>query len=718
MTEAGVILGTAAYMPPEQAQGAPVDKRADIWAFGVILYELLTGQRLFKGDTITATLAAVIEREPDWNRAPAKARRLLKKCLEKDPKRRLRDIGDAWELIEDPEAGDLRHKWSWVWPGVATAFFAAAAALAFIHFRETQPVSEPARFEISAPENASLAYGRGIAVSPDGRKVAFVAGQSSAGAAFRLFVRGLDSLDVRELPGTEGVRTGPPIWSPDSRFVAFWADGKLKRIDVSGGSPQSICDWPGGDLWSGAWRSDGLILFGTMHGVMRVPAAGGVAAPLTMLDSSAVEQWHDYPAFLPDGKQFLYFRATHSPETRGLYLGSLDLKPQEQSPKRLLKMDFGPVYVPSSNSVSSGTLLFLRDDALLAQTFDANKLEMTGEPLPIVEKVRTSCEVNSNGNCDYGYFSASANGVLAYVSGGNLERQLTWFDRQGKIVGVVGEKDRYTQLVLSRDGTTVGVTLTQGGHQDLWMVHLPDGNRARFSFGTGWDSYPVWSPDGGRVAFHSFRSGTSGLYWKRASGAGMEEMLLKLSQSSIRLADWSSDSRFLLYSDGDLWVLPLDGDRMPLTFLRTPFAETEGQLSKDGQWVAYRSDESGRWEVYVQRFKPAPNAGASADAGKWLVSNGGAAGPLRWRRDGKELYYQSSDGKVMAVDVTAGPELHHGPPKALFQVPPAFLRSADPSSPLADVASDGQRFLFAMPVTEDRREGITVLLDWQAALKK
>ncbi len=726
-TQAGVILGTAAYMSPEQARGKLVDKRADIWAFGVVLHEMLTGTRLFQGEDLTETLASVVKDKPDLSGVPARVRRLLQRCLEKDPKKRLRDIGDAWELLEEVGQGHalpaesqgmaLRH---WLWPSVAGVATLALAALAFIHFREKAPAApEPVRFQIPAPEKGS--FMSGLSVSPDGRRIAFpVRGPDGR---ISLWVHSLGSLESRLLAGTEGA-AAPMVWSPDSRFIAFAAPGKLKKVDASGGPPQTVCDLSG--QWrGGGWSRDGLIVFGVAgKGLMRVSDAGGAASPLTTIDSSRQERGHEAPSFLPDGRHFVYLRYS-TPENSGIYLGSLDAKPEQQNSKRMVATASNVAYAPSPNSPLGdpgvGHLLFVREGSLMAQAFDVRRLELAGEAIPIAEDLP-----------DLGipFFSASATGVLAYRTGAGSAQpalQLTWFDRAGKILGTVGEPGQYNTMALSPDGTRVAFSRNDpqsagkggagaaGGNTDIWLHEFSRGASTRLTFDPGLDWFAVWSPDGTRIIFSSSRDGPNNLYQKVSSGAGNEEALLKSNETKYA-DDWSPDGRFLVYGLGreaGLWLLPLTGDdRKPRPYLETE-SGSQARFSPDGRYVAYTSNQSGKNEVYVRPFP-------TASGGKWMVSKGGGNQP-HWRRDGKELFYISADSKMMAVEMAgASGSFQSGIPKALFAAP-VWGGGTATNTTRYDVTADGKKFLInSVPAetTPGASSPITVVLNWQAGLKK
>ena len=707
LTVAGMILGTAGYMSPEQAKGKVADKRADIWAFGVVLYEMLTGKRLFAGETVSETLAAVLKEQPDLNRVPARVRPLLRRCLEKDPKLRLRDITGVEFLLEGATAAPSRSRFGMAGLAVAAGVFALiAAALGFVHFRE-KPAAV-VRFQVPLPDKG--AFGRFLALSPDGHKLAF----NTTGPEGGLWVRDLDSLELRLLPGTQNVFS--IFWSPDSRFLAFGVGNQLKKVDVSGGPAQTLCELPSGNVGSGAWNRDGVIIFGSPIGpIRRVPAEGGVATDVTALDLSRQEPAHTLPTFLPDGRHFVYWRRSRFAEKQGIFLGSLDVKPSDQSLELLVATPFGGVWAPSAAG-AGGHLFFLRDGTLMAQPFDAGRLKLTGEPVPVAEHV---------GALAYnGFFSISANGALAYLTGGSASNlQLAWFDREGKQSATAFEPGPYSDLSLSPDGTRAAILRgsVTGSNIDIWLHDFTRGVSTRFTFDqkageTGAGKGPVWSPDGNRIAFSSVRSGFFDLFEKPSSGAGNEALLVH-SGSNKNPDDWSRDGRFLLYTQNngktsyDLMVLPLEGnDRKPVPLANSTFGEAQGSFSPDTRWFAYGSDESGRVEVYVQPFTP-PGSGAAPAAGKWQISRDGGTRP-KWHADGKELIFRGRDGSPMAVDITTSPSFQAGIPKPLFTMPTGAGNW--------DVTADGKRFLAAVPqqAQQNANTPITVVLNWEAGLKK
>jgi eukaryotic-like serine/threonine-protein kinase len=709
MTLAGVILGTAAYMSPEQARGHLVDKRADIWAFGVVLYEMLTGIRLFQGDSVSDTLAAVLRAEPDLNVLPTASRRLIQSCLEKDPKRRLRDIGDAGRLLEQSETIAYRQsKTAWL---VAAALGIATAVALGAPWRAARSSPDVMRLQINLPENVTLSPASPFSIAPDGRKLAFVA--TGPDRASRIWVRHLDSLEARSIAGSEVAATiPPPFWSPDSRFLAFSAFGKLKTIDINGGPAQTLFDLPQVSP-GGSWNRDSVIIFPVApQGIMRISAQGGAAVAVTRVDVSRQENTHSYPWFLPDGRHFLYLRSSRKAENVGIYLGSLDANPEEQSRQKLVASSLGAAYA-SSSVRGAGYVLFRREAALVAQGFDENSLRLTGEPVVAAEQL--------GAYFGFGLFSASANGVLAYRTGDVAQSsRLVMLDGQGKPVGTISESGAYTSVAISPDGTRAAVRRTDyqtARTQGLWLVDFSRDSSTRFTFGAGLDEAPVWSPDGSRIVFASSRNGVSDLYRKPANGATDEELLFASREPKLPLS-WSSDGRFLLFrvdsrvdassANHDLWVLPLEGSHKPIPYLRTEFDESDGSFSPDGHWVAYVSNESGREEVYVRAFTPDLGGDSAASGGKSMVSQGGGSRP-RWRADSRELFYISPDRNMIAVPVLLNPGFQPGARRVVFQIPPGTVQ--------VDTNGNGRRVAI-VPVERTAQGPFTLVLNWQAGLKK
>jgi serine/threonine protein kinase len=691
-TRAGMILGTAAYMSPEQARGKAVDKRADIWAFGVVLYEMLTGKQLFQGETVSDTLALVLTKEPDWEQVPAKVRRLLKKCLEKDPKKRLRDITGAELLLED--AGSVatsRGRLPWI---VAAALFAASmAAIAFIHFREKPPETPVIRSTILPPEKISFSP-EGVALSPDGRRLAF--GAPSEDGVWRLWLRSLDSMKAQPLAGTEGATDSYPFWSSDGRSIGFGAGGKLKRIDLSGGPPITLADAV--VFRGGSWSPRGIIVFapnGTTGPLQQIAARGGTPAPATALDPGRRENVHKAPWFLPDGRHFLYASVVAAANAVTIYVGSLDSR------------DTRIVAQANSNAVyASGHLLFLRNSTLMAQPFDVNRLATTGDAVPVAE------QISDDSVRTRGFFAASANGTLAFQSASRTGQKLVWLDRTGKRLATEGDPGQFSSIFLSSDSKRAAVSVVdpETGNSDLWIYDLARNLRSRFTFDPEFREGGVWSPDGSKIIFSSSRKGRDDLYWKPASGAGEEELLYADDRNKTPTS-WSRDGKFLMYytfgdpqTGWDLWALPLERERKPLPFLKTRFAEDEAVFSPDGRWVAFESDESGRYEVYIATF---PNSG-----GKRQVSLAGGSS-AHWRADGKEMYYIAPGGRLMAADVdTRGSELEIDAVRPLFG-PVPFGNGYQYA-----VSGDGQHFLAIMPNEQSTPEPLTLVQNWPAGLKK
>jgi len=693
-TQAGMIMGTAAYMSPEQARGKRVDKRADIWAFGVVFYEMLTGRRLFEGETVSDILAQVLTKQPDWEQVPAKVRRLLKKCLEKDPKRRLRDIGDAWELLEDGEPGTASSRSrlglaGWVAAGVVAVI---AAALAFVHFREMPPEASVVRTSILAPEEASSfvlnANLGGSAISPDGRLLAFVANVKGGSS---LFVRPLDSLKARTLPGTAGASR--PFWSPDSRNIGFQANGRLQRIGLNEGAPRIICD--AAQARGATWNADGVIVFHSRvnQALNRVAASGGVPQPLTAVDEKT-ETYHYWPQFLPDGKHFLYLIRAQPVNQSAIYVGSLDEKPEDKKRVKLVDSQLGAIFAPNPSTPGKGHLLWVQGQSLMAQAFNAETLKLSGEAVPVAESIG---ETETDGYAD---LSASRTGVLAYGNSRLGSYRLSWIDRGGKRSEPIAES--LARFRISPDGNSI-MTIGSSSMTELWRIDLLRNAQTRFTFSGG--QSPVWSPDGREVVFDN----AAGIFRQPASGAGEPVEFVKQKSGAIP-QDWSDDGKWLLYNqlaggETETWAMPMeDAGKIgkAFVFLKAP-GLTHPRFSPGAagqRWVAYASRESGQAQVYIQDFPD--------KHGKWQVSTTGGVEPL-WNRNGKELFYMNEGGDMaMAVPVKAnGMALSLGQPEPVFNVPGATDY---------DVSPDGKRFLVLLPQDQGRQDSITLVQNWQAAL--
>jgi eukaryotic-like serine/threonine-protein kinase len=686
-TVAGVILGTAAYMAPEQAKGKRVDKRADIWSWGVVLYELLTGDRLFKGDDAADTLAQVLTKEPDLERVPPNVRKLLRRCLEKDPKQRLRDIGEARYLLDEPVVHAPSRPRLGIAAWVAAGAFAIATAVFAALWLRPAPPPAVVRFSFPLPTpNVSI-----MSVSPDGRHVAFVA---VAGGKQELWVRDLDNPAPRTLADTATL-TQIPFWAPDSRRLAFFDGSKLKKIDIDGGPAVTIADTGANQSDTGSWNRNDVILLAGYSAVgrplFRVPAAGGPPAPVLEVDKARGQTGFEKPWFLPDGRHFLYIALSSAPEKGGVYVGDL----ASNTRKQVIPLATSAIYV------NPGYLLYVRDGTLMAQPFDADKLETTADAVPVEEQV----DVANIGVANLGFFSASQNGVLLYSSGSRTgNAQLTWFDRTGKKLDTAGAPGYLQWFSLSPDGTRLALTRrdSQGGNFDIWTRDLAHGSESRLTF-EGDNHFPVWSADGSRIFFVRFDSRK--IYQKAANGTGTEEVVDAAGRAPT---DVSRDGRYLFMmtpnttqTGSHIWVLPLFGDRKPFPYVATEFGDAWPNLSPDGRWLAYLSTESKRAEIYVVSF-PQPG-------GKWQISTNGGIDPV-WSRDGRELYYYSLDGKIMAVEIKPGAQFQFGVPKPLFAI---NLASTNVSF---DVSKDG-RFLLPVLVQQQGSSLMNVVLNWPQMLK-
>jgi len=657
---------------------------------------MLTGERLFQGEDAVQVLSRVLEQPIDLDRVPNRFRKLLARCLDRNPKDRLRDIGEARFLLDAAPEPARQTGMKWIWPTAAAVATILAVGLGYIALRHIQ--EDPARvvkLTLPAPEKSQFAPNSNAtgppAFSPDGRPIAFVA--ITDGKA-QLWIRDLDSPAPRLLAGTEGA--GYPFWSPDSRTIGFGAADKLKKIDVMGGPALTICDARA--FRGGSWNQNDVILF-NVNGrtpLSRVSAAGGMPTPQTELDKSRDENSDRFPWFLPDGRHFLYMGRSVALEKTAVFAGDLESKERKQ----ILTGDTPVIYTPPIGN-SPGYLLFMRDQTLMVQPFDAGKLSTTGDAVPIAENVDHLAGIN-------GMFAASQTGLLAYVTGSTTgDTQLTWFDRSGKPTGTVGEPGKVQWPSFSPDGSTVAAQRAdiQSGGSDLWLFDVLRGTSSRFTFGAGAVSqFPIWSPDGASIVFlMTGKDGKRSLFLKSANGTGQEQALPDALDR--RPTDWSRDGRYIIAESagGDIWVHPQFEGQKPYAYLHSPFREQYGKLSPDGHWLAYQSDESKRYETYVVSF-PMPDA-------KFQISTNGGGIPV-WSPDGHELFFLSSDSKIMAVEIkTAGGKFQPGIPKALFDV-----RLGNGNARF-DVSKD-DRFLIPLTVAESSNAPMTVVLNWQAGLKK
>ena len=699
-TRVGVILGTAAYMSPEQAAGKPVDKRADIWSFGAVLYELLSGKRAFEGESVSDTLASVLKVEPNWEALPKSTppaiRKLIQRCLTKNRRQRLQAIGEARILLEDRlnwtelsgKAQSRATLWGWL---AAAICLALLGVMSVVHFREKPAESaQVAKVSVLPPKGVTLPGLDIPAISPDGRRIAFSGTlQGKAG----LWVRELDSLESRLLPGTEGAIL--PFWSPDSRSLGFFSNRKLKRTDVGGGSVLTVCDAPAGR--GGTWNQNDTIVFapGIISALYRVAAGGGTPAQLTTVNES--EPAHRFPAFLPDGHHYLYTAYGPTRDKDTLFLADLESKERQA----VIPVASNAVYVPN------GYLLFTRDTTLMAQPFETRTFHTTGDAFPITENVAYSAlDIR-------GAFSASQNGAIAYVSSRVSDtRQLTWFDRSGNVLGTVGPQGAVDHPTISPDGSFLAFDQRdpETGYNNVHRLDLVRGTDTRLTFNGRSNRSPVWSPDTAAIAYYSSLGAGGMLARRAANGAGLEEIMYRPGGAPT---DWSHDGKYIIWSTNRgasggtrIWALPLFGAKKAFPFSAENANEHGGKLSPDSRWLAYVSDESKQTEIYVQSF-PSPG-------GKWQISQGGGDLPA-WGRDGKELFYIAADGKMMAVQVNSSTQFEAGVPKPLFE---ARMPANGYEARIGfDVAKDG-RFLIPKQVEEQGVTPITVVLNWPAGLKK
>ena len=708
-TDVGVILGTAAYMSPEQARGKPVDRRTDIWSFGCVLFEMFTGRQLFGGETVSDTIAKILEREPPWSEIPSgvpeRIRELLRRCLEKDPRKRLRDIGDARLELEEAisartsqsrrAAAEIEAQRSAArgraplstWLVAGAAMIVALLAIAWALSRS--PGGAVRRLSINEPFGASL-DGDAVdnAISPDGRWLVFTASDTSN--TIQLWARDLSTLGGRPIPGTEN--GAKPFWSPDSRWVGFFADGKLKKVRPDGGV-QVICAAP--DNRGGGWSKQGTIVFAPAgeSPLFAVSASGGEPRQVTTLDSTRHETSHRFPYFLPDGRHFLYSTLPATDRGFRILAGSLDGGPSRE----ILTADSAPVYA------APGYLIYLRDRTLVARKFDTRSLTAGGEPLAFPDMPATSQSTGLRAA------TVSSNGMLAYMNGAVTNSRLIWLDRAGRTIGAVpAPAAQYGLIVVSPDGTHAAVDrIVSPNESDIWILDLARGVSSRLTYGPRNNNTGIWSPDGTRIAFETNRNGPYDIYVKSVSGATPETPLVVGQSLFKHPASWTPDGKTLAFyqmdsgTGFDIWTVPADGSLPPTPYLRTRFQEEFPDISPDGKWLLYNSDESGRPEEYVQSF-PAPGH-------KYQVTTGGALLGF-WRKDGKEIIALGPDGlTLLAAEVTeSGERFRASPPRPLFRTPPNVNG--------VGLVRDGQRFLIPIPEGKTEAPSITLVMNWPTEL--
>jgi Tol biopolymer transport system component len=660
----------------------------------VVLYEVLTGKQLFGGETVSDVLAAVLRAEPDLSVLPARVRPLIAKCLEKDPKKRLRDIGDWRPLLElGSEAQSLAQpgRLPIIWMAAIAAFALIATVFAFAWFRQKPPEVRLVKTDIAPPEKTSFSPNGWLALSPDGRKLVFSAVNS--GGTNQLWLRPLDSALAQPIAGTENAVA--PFWSPDSRSVGFFAGGSLKRVDPGEGPALTLASGVT-TAASGSWSPVGTILFNpaSFAPLFRIPANGGQAAMVTK-PNGRTESLNQWPQFLPDGRHFLFWAGTVGLTRGTIRVGSLD---SAEAPA-LMEADSQAVY-------SQGYLLFLRGATLMAQPFDLNALKLSGEARAIAQQVHNSTL--------FAAFGVSTDGELVYNTGSAGAEQLTWFNRDSKREGTLGEPGQMRFPSLSPNEKRLAVSLSDpaSNNTDIWIYELERGLPTRFTFDSTADLQSVWSPDGSTIVFGSTRSGD--LYRKSSNGAGAEE-LLYADELVKRPTSWSPDGRFLLFhatgdkTGNDLWVLPDPlgprGSTKPYPFLRTQFNELWGRFSPDGRWVAYQSDESGHNEIYV-----APFSGAG---GQRQISYGEGRNPV-WRGDQKEIFYVNANGQMMATEIKASKDtLDVGGTAGPF-----FGGMTMGIGSRFDVTADGKRFIALVAPEQGSTAPLTLVQNWPALLRK
>jgi serine/threonine protein kinase len=711
-TRQGVILGTAAYMSPEQARGKTVDKRTDIWAFGAVLYEMLTGRTAFKGEDVTETLAAVVMKEPALETlpptTPAAIRKLLLRCLQKDKTLRMRDAGDVRIEIQEALAApnDVgatsavstpRSKLPWT---LATVLAIVAASVSFVHFREAPSSEDVMNVSISVPLDSTPVF---LALSPDGLRLAV--GLANEGK-YQLYLRSLDSPEYRLFPGTEHARM--PFWSADSRFIGFFAEGQLKTIPAVGGPATTLCSGTGLG-YGGTWNRDGVILFASEDGTLRRVKASGGACSGVPLDNHSIRAVT--PEFLPDGNHFFYVNNVADPSAAGVYLAALD----NPKARKVLNDVSSVLYSPPTSGQRLAHLLFRREATLMAQPFDGTKLEDVGDPFAVTSPVSfssTSPQVAA---------SVAPNGTLVYFDR-SLQRQLTWLDRSGHELGKVGTPGNLGGVAISPDGNTIAVNDRGQGattsNSMIWLHDVARGSKSRFTQSGNSSFAAVWSPDSQRVTYASSIGTQLNLFLKDVNGGEQETPLLSPSTNLRAPSDWSRDGRFLIYTStdpktqADIWYLPDPGKpgSKPVKFLATDASESQGQLSPDGRWLAYFSNQSGGLgDVFIRPFP--------SGSGEWKVSVNGGREP-RWSRDGKELFYlerfiPKSVLMAVAIHPDASSGLQLGTPDKLFEFQNSIGYTQQLNLFSYSPHPDGRRFLVMVDANAETAPVISVITNWK-----
>jgi eukaryotic-like serine/threonine-protein kinase len=711
LTQEGTILGTFQYMAPEQLEGKDADARTDIFAFGAVLYEMATGRKAFAGATQASLIGAILHTEPEpistvQPMTPPALDRIVRTCLAKDPEERWQSAADVrrelrW-IAEGSQAGGAqpfpvrRRRREWLsWALAALVLLLAGAVLLRERRGPVAAAPRTMRLSVVLPELSAV---RAAVLSPDGTRLVLVARDSSGRNL--LWIRPLDSLAAQPLAGTESPSF--PFWSPDGASIGFFADGKLKKIAASGGPAQTLCDAPINR--GGTWSRDGVILFSPVVDgpIYQVSASGGVPKPVTALDPKRRESTHRWPFFLPDGRHFLYLVGSFGGprEGTGIYVRSLDSKEE----KLLVRANSSMAYA------APGYLVYFHERTLYALSFDAKTLQVHGDPFPVAEDIQFFPQTYN------AMFTVSENGALLYLARARSGvSQLAWFDRNGTRLGTLGASANQGNPRISPDGKRVALDIIdpQTGNMDIWTYEFSGGVGRRLTSHPALDSDPIWSPDGSRIVFFSLRNGIPDLYQVSSSGGGSEEAVV-ISDRTKYPTDWSPDGQSILFrvvdpkTNFELWTVSMDKEHKAAPFIKPTFGVSHGVFSPDGKWVAYSSNETGKWEIYVAPF-PGPG-------GNWKVSTAGGSEP-RWRRDGKELYYAAPDGSIMAADVKLGATFEADIAKPLFRVQRReHISSGDLFS--YDVTPDGQRFLVNTDVGEQTSPPLTVVLGWTADLRK
>jgi eukaryotic-like serine/threonine-protein kinase len=726
-TAAGSVVGTVGYMSPEQLRGKPVDQRTDIFSFGTVLYEMLSGRKAFQKDSTADTISAILREDPpelsETNKNVSSGlERIVRRCLEKNREKRFHSASDlafALEALTSIQgSGEISivggytdessRRWlkirDWLGWGIAAVLFISTIALAAIYYRQTETRHQTVRFILTPPDK--MTFGDSVALSPDGRRLAFVA--VAANGEPTLWVRALDSVQAQNLKGSEGAAF--PFWSPDGRYLGFFASGKLKKIEASGGAIQTLTE-TAADPRGATWGIDGTIIFSPAISspLFKISASGGTATQITELDKERRQASHRWPWFLPDGRHYLYFGRGGRKDVEGIFVGSLD----SRETKFLLNSRVRAIYAPHTIERTRGFLLYVRDGTLLAHHFDPTRLELSGEGVTIAQNVLSyPTEFGPTGNS---VVSASSNGDLVFRVGAEPISQLIWADRSGKLSNPIVPPSVYREPMISPDGKKIVMSRQLEDTEDIWLVETsPDVRMMRFTFDPAADVSAVWTPDGNHIIFASNRNGKFELYQKPSGGAGAEELLLS-AEGDAYPHGVTPDGKYILFEFGglqkthsDIWALPTFGDRKAFPVVQSDFVESHAQFSPDGHWVAFVSDESGRPEVYVQSF---PSSG-----GKWQVSVAGGDQPM-WNPHEKEIFYMAPDRSIVSVSYKLSGDIFTiGHSSVLFTTHAAQSSLVDDRNGYL-ISADG-RFLINNLVDEGLSTPLTIVLNWNAEINK